>query len=134
MALEGPRRARLLPHPSPSSSCPPSERRITNRENAEAKDFKRVCVGLLGRLSPRTTQQGLQHLKCAVSQFWGPQAPDQADSRVGPSEGCKGESIPGLSVARRYPSSPYLFLSFSVSRHVCVSTFSPFHKGTSHTQ
>lgn len=82
----------------------------------------------------------LKQQECLVLESWGPKMQHQTHSRAGPSEGCEGESGPGLpqlrvvcwqsggSLAdRSSPSSS----RHSLNVHVCLLT-SPFPKDTSH--
>lgn len=93
-----------------------------------------------------TTDWGLQQQKVNLSQFWRLKSKTQGWAGVVPSEGCEGESVPGLSpsfwgfaghlwcaLACRSitPICAFIITWHSPCVRVCVQ-ISPFSKETSH--
>lgn len=104
--------------------CPESQADPTGREGLVEKgrmDFASVC----STCHNQTPQTGwLTRQTCVVSHC-GRQIRGRGAGGLAPSAGCRGGTGPRpLSLACRWPPSPFVFTWHSLSVHVCFSPFS----------
>lgn len=114
---------------SPSLSSPTSGRRITERESTETKNFKCLCVGLLG-LPNKEPQTGKlnRNMLSYNSGSW--KSETKVSMGLVPSKGGEGETVLGISP--QFIDGPLLCVPSFRLPSICVCLCAKlFHKDTS---